>query len=143
MNWKAILPLAILGPIMGLMTMTGQFPPGVDRFVWGGVVLTCAFYVARREPADAVKLGFVIGFWNGATSTLVQALFVKQLVANNPWIEAKFAHAPHGFDMQFFVFMLVPFIGVTGGGLTALVAMLMRRALATGRERGKRGETSS
>ena len=87
-------------------------------------------------------LGFVIGLWNGATSTLVQALFVKQLVANNPWMVARFEHAPRGFDMQFFVFMLVPFIGVTGGALTALVAMLMRRALSAARERGRRGETS-
>lgn len=142
MNWKTILPLTILGPLMGAMTVAGQFPPGVDRFTWGGVVLTCAFYVARRAPADAVKVGFVVGLWNGATSTLVQALFLKQLVANNPWIVARFEHAPPGFDMQFFVFMLVPFIGVTGGALTALVAMLLRRALAAAGERGKRGETS-
>jgi hypothetical protein len=142
MNWKVIAPLAILGPLMGVLTVLGQFPAGVDRFAWCAVVLTSAFYVARRDPAHAVKHGAVIGFWNGATSTLVQALFVKQLVANNPWMAARFAHAPHGFDMQFFVYMLVPFIGVTGGALTALVAMLLRRALAAARERGKRGETS-
>jgi hypothetical protein len=42
---------------------------------------------------------------------------------------ARFANAPRGFDMQFFVFMLVPFIGVAGGGITALVAMFLRRAM--------------
>jgi len=143
MNWKLLAPLAILGPLMGTLTVMGAFPPGVDRFAWCTVVLASAFVVARRDPAGAVKHGAVIGFWNGATSTLIQALFVKQLVANNPWIAARFEHAPHGFDMQFFTYMLVPFIGVTGGGLTALVAMLLRRALASGQGRGKRRETSS
>jgi len=129
MNWKLIAPLLILGPLMGGLIVMGQFPEGVDRFAWAGVVLTSAFFVARREPLTAVKHGFAVGFWNGASSTLIQAFFVKQMLANNPWMVARFAHAPRGFDMEFFVFMLVPFIGVAGGGLTALVAMLFARAL--------------
>jgi hypothetical protein len=141
MNWKLLLPLTILGPLMGVLIVMGQFPPGVDRFAWGGVVLTSAFFVARREPATAVKHGFAIGFWNGATSTLIQAFFVKQMLANNPWMTTRFANAPRGFDMEYFVFMLVPFIGVTGGGLTAFVAMLFRRALRFGQPATKGGQT--
>jgi hypothetical protein len=142
MNWKLLLPLVILGPLMGALIVLGQFPEGIDRFAWVGIVLTSAFYVARREPATAVKHGFAIGFWNGASSTLVQALFVKQLLANNPWMVTRFARAPHGFDIQFFVYMLVPFIGVAGGGMTAFVAMLFRRALAFARPRTGGGQTS-
>ena len=142
MNWKLLLPLAILGPLMGVLTVLGQFPPGVDRFMWAAVVLTSAFYVTRREPATAVKHGFVVGLWNGASSTLIQAFCVKLMLANNPWMVERFAHAPQGFDMQYFVFMLVPFIGVTGGGLTALVAKLFRRALKSSQTGRKGGETS-
>ena len=142
MNWKLLAPLAILGPMMGVLTVTGSFPAGTDRFAWGAVVLASAFVVTRRDPVHAMKHGFAIGFWNGATSTLVQAFFVKQLVANNPAIAARYLHAPQGFDMQFFVFMLVPFIGVTGGGLTALVARLFRRALSSARTDSKEKETS-
>lgn len=143
MNWKLIAPLAILGPLMGALIVMGAFPPGTDRFAWGAIVLASAFIVARREPAHVVKNGFAIGFWNGATATLVQAFFVHQLIANNPWMEAKFAHAPTGFDMEFFVFMLVPFIGVAGGGMTALVGLLFRRALAPARPGSTGKETSS
>jgi hypothetical protein len=121
----------------------GEFPPGVERFAWLAVVLTCAFVVAKREPARALKHGALIGLWNGVTSTLVQALFVERLVANNPWIAEEFAHAPRGFDLEFFVFMLVPFIGVAGAGMTGLVSMLLARVFTARRSRDKRGETSS
>lgn len=142
MNWKLIAPLAILGPLMGVLIVTGAFPQGVDRFAWSVIVMGSAFVVARREPAHVVKNSFVIGGWNGASATLVQALFTKELMANNPWMVERFAHAPQGFDMQFFIFMLVPFIGVTGGGMTALVGMLFRRALASTRTGSKGRETS-
>jgi hypothetical protein len=129
MKWKTLLPLAILGPLMGVLIVMGELPKGTDRFMSAAVVLTCAFYIARRVPVAVVKHGFVIGFWIGASSTLIQALFLKQMLANNPWVVERFAHAPRGFDMEFFVFMLVPFIGVAGGGLTALIAMWLSRAL--------------
>ena len=143
MNWKLLAPLAILGPLMGVLVVMGAFPPGTDRFAWGAIVLASAFIVARREPDRVVKHGFVIGMWNGATATLLQAFWVKQMLANNPWMAAKFTQAPTGFDMEFFVFMLVPFIGVTGGGLTAFVGLLFRRALSRTSIEPKEKETLS
>ena len=143
MNWRLLAPLAILGPIMGTLTVMGAFPKGVDRFAWLTVVLVCAFVVARREPLRALKHAALIGFWNGATSTLVQALFVGPLLVNNPWMKEAFAGEPRGFDMEFFLFMLVPFIGVAGGAMTGLLAMLFARALAARRSPRERGETSS
>lgn len=141
MNWKLLAPLAILGPLMGVLVVTGAFPPGTDRFAWGAIVLASAFIVARRAPDHVVRHGFVIGMWNGATATLLQAFWVKQMLANNPWMAAKFTQAPKGFDMEFFVFMLVPFIGVTGGGMTALVGLLFRRALSRTSVEPKEKET--
>ena len=141
MNWKALLPLVILGPIMGMLVVMGQFPPGVDRFAWIGVVLTSAFFVARRAPESPVLNGFAIGFWTGATAMLLQALFLKRMLINNPSVVEHYAHAPRGFDMQFFVYMLVPFNGVAIGGITALVAMFIRRAMRQPQSGSKGGQT--
>jgi hypothetical protein len=142
MNWRLLAPLAILGPLMGTLTVMGALPQGVDRFAWFLVVFASAFVVARREPKRALKHAALIGFWNGATSTLVQAVFVDRLLVNNPWMKTAFAGQPKGFDMEFFLYMLVPFIGVAGGAMTGLVSMLFARVLASGRERRQRGETS-
>ena len=129
MNWRLLAPLAVLGPLMGVLVVAGAFPRGVERLPWLLVVLACAFICARREPQRALKHAAVIGFWNGATSTLVQALMVDRLLANNPWIAESFAKQPEGFDMDFFMFMLVPFIGVAGGAVTGLMAILFVRVM--------------
>jgi hypothetical protein len=130
MNWKIVLLLSLFGPVVGVLTVLGVFPRGVDRFVWMVVVAVCAWTVAKKEPERALPNGVVVGFINGASSTLVQALWVDTLAANNPWMVAAMADQPAGFDFEFFVFMLVPFIGVAGGAMTGLLAMLAARALA-------------
>jgi hypothetical protein len=98
--------------------------------MWAAVVALCAFLAAKQEPERALQHGALIGFINGASSTLVQAFFVDTLTANNPWMVEAMAKQPPGFDFEFFVFMLVPFIGVAGGGLTGLLAMWIARARA-------------
>jgi hypothetical protein len=128
-NWRAVAPLAALGPLMGALMVAGAFPGGVDRLAWLVVVLSSAFVVARLEPKRALRHAALVGFWNGAAATLIQAFFVERLLANNPWIAGAFTDQPQGFDMEFFVFMLVPFIGVAGGGVTGLLAILFVRVL--------------
>ncbi len=130
MNWRLILTLSLFGPVVGALTVLGLIPRGGDRFVWAAVVGVCAFLAAKKEPQRALQHGAVIGFINGAISTLVQAVFVDTLSANNPWIVEAMAKQPPGFDFQFFVWMLVPFIGVAGGGMTGLLAMWIARARA-------------
>lgn len=132
MNWRLLAPLALPGPVMGGLTVAGVFPPGADRWVWLAIVGVSAVLVAKREPRRAFKHGALIGFWNGASSTLVQALLVDRLLTNNPWMAEKFASQPGGFDMEFFVFMLVPFIGVAAGALTALLSILFVRVRNSG-----------
>jgi hypothetical protein len=129
-NWRLVLLLSLFGPLVGTLTVLGLFPKGVDRFVWFAVVGVCAVVVAKREPTHALKHGAVVGFVNGAASTLIQALFVDALTAHNPWMVEAMAQQPPGFDFEFFVFMLVPFIGVAGGAMTGLLAMLVARAFA-------------
>ena len=115
---------------MGTLTVLGVFPRGVDRFAWFAVVGVSAFVVARKEPRRALFHGAVAGFITGVTATLLQAVWVEELSANNPWMVEAMAGQPAGFDFEFFVYMLVPFIGVAGGAMTGLLAMLTARALA-------------
>ncbi len=141
MNWKLLLPLGLFGPLMGALVVLGVLPEGSDRFVWFGVVALCAFLCARRERKRALLHGAVTGFWNGASATMAQALFFETTVRNNAFLVEKFAGQPSGFDLEFFMFMLVPFIGVAGGAMTGLLAMVLARVLP-GRDAPRSGETT-
>jgi hypothetical protein len=141
MNWKLLLPLCLFGPMMGALMVMGVFPEGSDRFAWYVVVLLCAFLSARHARERVLLHGAVIGFWNGASATLVQALFFETTVRNNPYILEKFSNQPPGFDLEFFMFRLVPFVGVAGGAMTGLLAMIIERVLRR-RDKPAAGETT-
>ena len=125
LNRALIVKLIGLGPVMGILNVIGAFPQGWERYAWVLVAALVAIIVARNVDRNAFGHGAVIGFINGAISTLIQGIFVNTWVANNPWVLDEFADMPEGFDLQFFVIMLVPFIGVAAalaGGLFALLA---------------------
>jgi len=125
MNWKLVLYLSLFGPVIGSLVVMGVFPERSERFAWLAVSTLSAVIIARSLDDKHFQHGALVGFIAGATSTLVQGLFSANLASNNPWVVEAFAEMPEGFDLQFFIMMLVPFIGIVsalGGGLLALVA---------------------
>lgn len=130
MKWRLVLPACLPGLPLGALAVLGAFPGGSDRFVWFGIVALNAWLAARFAPRQALLHGAVIGFVNGASATMVQAVFVDAMLRNNPAMAARFAAQPPGFDPRYFVYMLVPFIGVAGGGLTGFLAMAIARVRA-------------
>lgn len=125
LNRSLILKLAALGPVMGALIVAGTFPEGVDKLAWFPVDVFCAVAIARSGIGNPFWTGAVTGFLLGASSTLVQGLFIDTYVANNPWVLDRFAGQPESFNIQFFVLQLVPFIGIAialGVGFLSWVA---------------------
>lgn len=114
---------------MGTMIVAGLIGEGVDRYVWFVFTIVCAIWVARRARSQPFAHGAIIGFIAGASSTFVQGIYAERLAANNPWIVEKFSSMPEGFDLQFFVLRLVPFIGVGSALLTGLLTLLAHKVL--------------
>jgi len=128
LDWRLILYLSLFGPAIGTLMVLGVLPQGGERVAWLVATAVSAVLIARRTGAP-VRHGALVGFFSGATSTLVQALFTATLLTNNPWMVEAFAGMPEGFDPQFFIFMLVPFIGVASGLALALVSLLGAKAI--------------
>jgi len=109
----------------------GVLPRGTERYAWLFATVFCSIVIARQPGLRHFAHGAVVGFISGATATLIQGLFTATLLSNNPWIVTEFADMPEGFDTQFFIMMLVPFIGVfsafVGGFLALLSARVMKR----------------
>lgn len=131
LNWRLILYLSLFGPLLGTLMVFGLLPRGMESFAWLAVTVFCSVVIARQPELNHFANGAAVGFVSGATATLIQGLFAATLITNNPWIVSEFADMPEGFDTQFFIMMLVPFIGVgsafAGGVLAHLAARVMKR----------------
>jgi hypothetical protein len=125
MNWRLFALLAPIGPIMGTLTVVGMIPQGTDRFIWAVVMMGSAWLVGTRASDKPLLNGAATGFWNGATSTAIQAFCRETLFANNPSIREHFADRPNPVDLAYHLFLLIPFIAIVGGGLTGLLSMLV------------------
>jgi hypothetical protein len=128
-NRRLVLWLSTLGPVMGALVVVGAFPKGVDRYAWMVVNLACAVVIARARVSNAFWHGAVAGFLIGATATLVQGVFTDAYVANNAWVLDVYSRRSEGFDLQYFIMMLVPFIGLAGALVTGFLSYLVDRAM--------------
>jgi len=125
---RRIVLLAAPGGLIGALVVLGVFGPGQERFVWVPYTAFCAIVIARRGGDAAIRIAAVVGFLSGAASTLVQGIFVETMLANNAWMADRFSGQPEGFSVQYFVLMLVPFIGVASALVTAVSTYLVGRA---------------
>ena len=114
---------------MGAMMVAGLIGEGIDRYVWFAFTIISAVWVARRKAPLPFAHGAAIGFIAGASATFVQGIYADRLAANNPWIVEQFSTMPEGFDLQFFVLRLVPFIGVGSALLSGLLTLLAHKLM--------------
>jgi len=130
LNWKLIILLSVFGPIMGTTIVLGVLPRAIHGYVWLVFTVGCAFLIVRRCADNHFAHGAVVGFLAGASSTLVQGLFVGTFTRNNPWVLEELANKPEGYNLQYFVMMLVPFIGVAGALLGGMMTFVASRVTA-------------
>ena len=119
----------MFGPFMGVVSIMGMIPRGFESVPWLAIGLFCAFWIARRQQEKYFAHAAVVGFISGSTSTLIQGVFSNTYVENNPWIIEEFADMPAGFDIKFFIMLLVPFIGVASALVNGLLTFLVKRAI--------------
>ena len=83
------------------------------------------------ERSELAVLICVLAFFfvSGASATFVQGVFSSTYALNNPWVVEEFADMPVGFDLQFFIMMLVPFIGIASALALGFLTFLAVRVL--------------
>jgi hypothetical protein len=128
-NWHLILLLSLPGPVMGFLTLTGVIPFGVDRWFWLGISIVAAVTIAMRVDQGAFRTGALVGFFLGATSKLIQAVWSDTYVANNPELLGSLTGATEGAPFQYRMLMLVPFVGLTNALLVGLMSYFAFKAV--------------
>lgn len=132
-DWKLILLLSLPGPAIGVLTLFGVIPFGADRWFWLAVSIVAAVVIAWRIEHGAFGHGAVVGFLLGATSKLIQGIWSDAYIANNSDLVAKFSGESDKSEFQFFVLMLVPFVGIANALIVGLMSYLAHRAMGRSR----------
>lgn len=136
---KLIILLALFGPAMGIFTLFGIIPDGVDRYFWLAISIGCAVVVARRVPGGAFGHGAIVGFLLGASAKLIQGIWSNAYLAHNPGILDRFSEAqskiPQGQEFKYFVLMLVPFVGIANALIVGLLSHLASKMFPSNSEK--------
>ena len=136
---RLILLLSLFGPAMGVLTLFGIIPDGVDRFFWLAISIGCAVVIARRAPQHAFGHGAIVGFLLGASAKLIQGIWSGVYLAHNPGLLEKFSEAqskiPQGTEFKYFVLMLVPFVGIASSLIVGLLSHFAFKSLGRDRDR--------
>jgi len=109
--------------------VAGWLAEGIDRYIWLAFTVVCSIWLARRTTCLHFAHGALVGFIVGCSSTFIQGVFATPLAANNPYIVEKFSEMPEGFDLQFFILRLVPFVGAGSALLTGLFTLIARKLI--------------
>jgi hypothetical protein len=130
-DWKLISVLSLPGPVMGLLTLYGVIADGTDRWFWLVISIACALVIARRVDGNAFGHGAFVGLFLGVSSKLIQGLFSGVYAAHNPDVVEKLADSgvPGGMEFQYYVLMLVPFVGIANALLVGLMSHFAYKAL--------------
>ena len=111
---------------IGAATTAGALGPWTSGAVWVPYAAVVALVAARRARRPFVAAAG-IGLVAVAVATLVEALRVNALLANNAWIAERFADRPVAF-VRYQVLMRVPFVGLATAALFGAMAALLARA---------------
>lgn len=137
-DWHLIVPLSLPGPVMGLLTLYGIIPFGIDRWFWLAISVVAAVTIARRVERQAFGHGALVGFLLGATSKLIQAIWADVYVAHNPVLLEQLTGATDGPAFQYRMLMLVPFVGLVNALLVGLMSYFAHRAMPQPRREEER-----
>ncbi|MCK5408499.1 MAG: hypothetical protein KAJ37_13615 [Candidatus Krumholzibacteria bacterium] len=136
---RLILLLSLFGPAMGVLTLFGIIPDGVDRFFWLAISIACAVVIARRAPQHAFGHGAIVGFLLGASAKLIQGIWSGVYIAHNPGLLEKFSEEqskmPQGTEFKYYVLMLVPFVGIASSLIVGLLSHFAFKSLGRDRDR--------
>ena len=133
-DWNLIAVLSLPGPVMGVLTLYGVIPFGVDRWFWLAISIVAALTIARRVRNHAFGHGALVGFLLGAGSKFIQAIWSDLYAANNPELLEKLTGATDGAQFQYRMLMLVPFVGLTNAALVGLMSYFAHKAMRRPRE---------
>jgi hypothetical protein len=125
MNWKLIVLLSLMGPVLALAGIYGGIGFNTEPYIAGGILICLAILIARFAPGRYFLHGFLTVLLFGMLMTAVRLLLLQQYVNHHPEVieqaepflqKLKFIRSPMALIG---IFILV------GALLTGLLSMVL------------------
>ncbi|GJL96193.1 MAG: hypothetical protein DHS20C06_00100 [Hyphobacterium sp.] len=129
-DWKLIMLLALPGVGFGVATIFAWIQ-GLEHFFMLAMIAGIGIVAALAAPARAGQTAMLGGFLAVLTAIWLQGVFLTAYFANNPAYAD--VEIPLGLSARVWTLAFAPAAAVLAGGLSLLVAFLVRRL--TGRRK--------
>jgi hypothetical protein len=131
MNLPLVALLVLFGLAMGLGTLAGVIPTGLELPLWLVIAVICGVWIGMKVTRLTFLHGLLAGLLAFLVSPLLQVAFFDTYLRNNPLAAQSLKSVPPGMSPRLFVAIISPVIAIVYGlcvGLLAwLAAKLMRR----------------
>jgi hypothetical protein len=133
MSWRLIFLLSLLSIPMGfasLLGLTGSY----EWLMWLAVGIFSAWRFATKTKVDLFLHGFYLGILDGIFNSVIQSIFFRTYLANNPRMVDAFSSLPQDLSPKLVLLIMGPIIGVVSGvafGIITVVAGSLVRRPAT------------
>ncbi|MEP2773976.1 MAG: hypothetical protein ABJH05_17610 [Fulvivirga sp.] len=117
MNWKFILTMLPVGPLMGGLMVLGVGVPAIP-ILWVIASIATAWMLYRKEDKKWLLTVLVLAVLWGITHNVVEAIFFETYVANNPEISQQLTN-PDFIPKRYFVLLTGTHTGF-GAGILAM-----------------------
>ncbi len=116
MNWKLILTMLPIGPLMGILMVLGVGVP-IIPILWVIASIATAWILYRKEEKKWLLTVLTLAVLWGITHNVVEAIFFEAYVANNPEINQ--LSNPDFIPKRYFVLLTGAHTGF-GAGILAM-----------------------
>jgi hypothetical protein len=129
MNFRLVLLLSDFGLAMGVASLLGLIPRGVELWLWLGITVVCAVWIAKKVATRRFLHGFLVGLISGMLSPLIQVAFFPLYLRNNPYAAESFGQLPSGMSPRLLILIMTPLLGLFFGLVLGCLAWLAGKVL--------------
>lgn len=125
MNWTLILFLSLFGVLLGILSVLG-FTKKAEPLLWLVVGLFTVFFLSKKISEMIFWHGFAIGIFWGCLNSLIQSLFFKTYLINNPKYTEAYNKSSR-LKPRYLILIVGPLLGLLTGAVLGGLAWFVQK----------------
>ncbi|MBI5324930.1 MAG: hypothetical protein HZB41_06625 [Ignavibacteriae bacterium] len=127
MNFKLILLLSLFGLAMAIGT-TYVIPSKIEFLLWLGILVLCAYIIAKKAPGKYFLHGFLVSMINTVWVTGAHLILYNDFIAHHPEELEMMSNMQTAHEnLKIMMMVTGPVIGIISGILMGLLAFIAGR----------------